>query len=79
MLYFVSVSGVSAGSMLDDYENFIVEAEDEENLAAAIAADRLDGGTDAQELGGSVWRVRELGEEFDYNINLEYICKGKRL
>lgn len=79
MLYFVSVSGVSAGSMLDDYENFIVEAENEENLAAAIAADRLDGGTDAQELDGSVWRVRELGEEFDYNVNLEYICKGKRL
>lgn len=43
------------------------------------AADRLDGGTDAQELGDSVWRVRELGEEFDYNVNLEYICKGKRL
>lgn len=79
MLYFVSVSGVSAGSMLDDYENFIVEAEDEENLAAAIAANRLDDGTDAQELDGSVWRVRELGEEFDYNVNLKYICKGKRL
>lgn len=79
MLYFVSVSGISAGSMLDDYENFIVEAEDEEDLAAAIAADRLDGGTDAQELVGSVWRVRELGEEFDYNVGLEYICKGKRL
>ena len=79
MLYFVSVSGISAGSMLDDYENFIVEAENEENLAAAIAADRFDGGTDAQELDGSVWRVRELGEEFDYNVNLEYICKGKRL
>ena len=79
MLYFVSVSGVSAGSMLDDYENFIVEAEDEENLAAAIAADRLDDGTDAKELDGSVWRVRELGEEFDYNVDLKYICKGKRL
>lgn len=79
MLYFVSVSGISAGSMLDDYENFIVEAEDEENLAAAIAADRLDGGTDAKELDGSTWRVRELGEEFDYNVNLEYICKGERL
>ncbi len=30
-------------------------------------------------LDGSVWRVRELGEEFDYNVNLEYVCKGKRL
>ena len=79
MLYFVSVSGVSAGSMLDDYENFIVEAEDEENLAAAIVAARLDDGTDAKELDGSVWRVRELGKEFDYNVDLEYICKGKRL
>ena len=76
---YIDCEGTGAGSMLDDYENFIVEAEDEENLAAAIAADRLDDGTDAKELDGSVWRVRKLGEEFDYNVNLEYICKGERL
>lgn len=35
MLYLVSASGVSACSFLDDYENFIVEAENEDNLAAA--------------------------------------------
>lgn len=81
MLYLVSVSGVSAGSLLDDYDNFIVEAENEQNLAAAILADRMEG-TDANELNelkDSVWRVRELGEEFDYNVNFEYVCKGKRL
>lgn len=78
MLYLVSVSGVSAGSFLDDYENFIVEAENEENLAAAIVAERLDD-LGAAELNGSVWRVRELGEEFDYNVNLDYVCKGERL
>lgn len=78
MLYFVSVSGISAGSSLDDYENFIVEAENEDNLAAAIVADRMDD-LDAKELNNSVWRVRELGEEFDYNVNLDYVCKGERL
>ena len=78
MLYLVSVSGISAGESFDDYENFIVEAENEDNLAAAIVADRMDD-LGAAELNGSVWRVRELGEEFDYNVNLECVCKGERL
>lgn len=78
MLYLVSVSGIGAGKQLDDYEDFIVEAENEENLAAAIVANRLDG-MEPNELDGSVWRVRELGEKFDYNVNLEYVCKGERL
>lgn len=56
MLYFVSVSGIDAGYPLDDYEDFIVEAENEENLAAAIVANRLDG-MESNELDGSVWRV----------------------
>lgn len=77
MLYLVSVSGISAGEQLDDYEDFIVEADSEENLAAAIVANR--NGMERNELDGSVWRVRELGEEFDYNVNLEYVCKGERL
>lgn len=77
MLYLVSVSGISAGEQLDDDEDFIVEAENEENLAAAIVANR--NGMEISELDGSVWRVRELGEEFDYNVNLEYVCKGERL
>lgn len=79
MLYFVSVNGVDADYPLDDYDNFIVEADSEQNLAAAIVAVRMDCGEDSKELDGSVWRVRELGEEFDYNVNLEYVCKGKRL
>lgn len=58
--------------------HFIVEADNEENLAAAIVANRLDG-MESNELDGSVWRVRELGEEFDYNVNLEYVCNGERL
>lgn len=78
MLYLVSVSGIGAGEQLDDYEDFIVEAKNEENLAAAIVANRLEG-MESNELDGSVWRVRELGEEFDYNVNLEYVCKGERL
>ena len=80
MLYFVSVSGISAGESLDDYENFIVEAENEENLAAAIVANRSeDNDITLYDLNKSVWLVRELGEEFDYNVNLEYVCKGERL
>lgn len=80
MLYFVSVSGIDAGYPLDDYENFIVEAENEENRAAAIVADRLnDNDIDVKDLDKSVWRVRKLGEEFDYNVNLEYTCNGERL
>lgn len=80
MLYFVSVSGISAGDSLDDYENFIIEADSEENLAAAIVANRLDDNDiDAKDLDKSIWCVRELGEEFSYNINLEYVCKGERL
>lgn len=78
MLYFVSISGIDAGYPLDDYENFIVEAANEDNLAAAIVADRIDD-LGAAELNGSVWRVRELGDEFDYNVNLDYVCKGERL
>lgn len=78
MLYFVSVSGISAGESLDDYENFIVEADSEENLATAIVADRLDG-MESGELDGSVWRVRELGDEFELGIKLNFTCKGERL
>lgn len=78
MLYLVSVSDISAGEQLDDYEDFIVEAENEENLAAAIVANRLDS-MESSELDGSAWHVRELGEEFDYNVNFEYVCKGERL
>lgn len=79
MLYFVSVNGIDADYPLDDYDNFIVEADSEENLAAAIVADRMDCGEDPKELDSSVWCVRKLGEEFNYNVNLEYVCKGERL
>lgn len=78
MLYFVSVSGVDAGVSLDDYENFIVSAQDEKDLARAIVADRMDG-METNELDGAVWRVRELGDEFKYETELEFTSKGKRL
>lgn len=64
MLYLVSVNGVSAGDTLDDIEDFIVEAEDENSLAGAIA-DYRDGDY-ATELNKSVWHVRELSDEFEY-------------
>lgn len=80
MLYFVSANGIDADYPLDDYDNFIVEADSEQNLAAAIVADRLsDNDIDVKDLDKSIWRVRELGEEFGYNVNLEYVCKGERL
>lgn len=58
MLYFVSVNGIDADYPLDDYDNFIVEADSEQNLAAAIVAARMDCGEDSKELDNSVWRVR---------------------
>ena len=68
MLYLVSVSGVSAGDMLDDTEDFIVEAKDENSLASAIANYR--DGDYATEFNEAVWRVRELGDEFEYCTTL---------
>lgn len=64
MLYLVSVNGVSAGDMLDETEDFIVEAKDENSLASAIANYR--DGDYAIEFNEAVWRVRELGDEFEY-------------
>lgn len=73
MLYLVSVSGISAGDQLDDTEDFIIEAEDENSLAGAIA-DYRDGDY-AIEFNDAVWRVRELGDEFEYHTTLT----GQRL
>lgn len=73
MLYLVSVSGISAGDQLDDTEDFIVEAKDENSLADAIA-DYRDGDY-ATEFNDAVWRVRELGDEFEYHTTLT----GQRL
>lgn len=68
MLYLVSVSGISAGDELDETEDFIVEAKDENSLASAIA-DYRDGDY-ATELNDAVWRVRELSDEFEYCTTL---------
>ena len=73
MLYLVSVSGISACDQLDDTEDFIVEAKDENSLASAIA-DYRDGDY-ATEFNDAVWRVRELGDEFEYHTTLT----GQRL
>lgn len=73
MLYLVSVSGISASDQLDDTEDFIVEAKDENSLASAIA-DYRDGDY-ATEFNDAVWRVRELGDEFEYHTTLT----GQRL
>ena len=73
MLYLVSVSGISAGDQLDETEDFIVEAKDENSLAGAIA-DYRDGDY-ATEFNDAVWRVRELSDEFEYHTTLT----GQRL
>lgn len=73
MLYLVSVSGVSDGEMLDDSEDFIVKAKDLDDLAQAIAENR--DGMLSYELNGAVWRVRELGNEFEYCTKI----RGNRL
>ena len=73
MLYLVSVSGVSDGKMLDDSEDFIVKANDPSELAQAIAENR--DGMLPYEFNDAVWRVRELGDEFEYCT----MVSGKRL
>lgn len=73
MLYLVSVDGISAGIQLGDPDDFVVEAKDENSLASAIANYR--DADYAAEFNDAVWRVRELGAEFEYHTTFA----GQRL
>lgn len=80
MLYLVSESGTRKDWELSDYYDFIVEAKDEKDLARAIATNRLTmDGTEIDDIDGCTYFVRELGEEFKFEVNLGYVYSGKRL
>ena len=80
MLYLVTENHTNGIYDLDSYYDFIVEAKDEKDLARAIATNRLAvDGTEIEDIDGYTFSVRELGEEFNYRVNLGYVYGGKRL
>lgn len=80
MLYLVSESCTNENCELDNYYDFIVKAKDEKDLARAIATNRLTmDGTEIDDIDGCTYFVRELGEEFQFEVNFEYVYSGKRL
>lgn len=80
MLYLVSESCTNENCELDNFYDFIVKAKDEKDLAQAIATNRLAvDGTKIDDIDGCTYFVRELGEEFQFEVNFEYVYSGKRL
>ena len=80
MLYLVSVSGVDDGTEFYNDNVFIIRANSEQDLASAIINYGIEhDDLSLADLDKSVWRVRELGEEFDYEISLDFSTAGKRL
>lgn len=82
MLYLVSVSGIDEGT--DFYSNddnmFVVRADNEQALASAIINYSIEhDDLTLADLNESVWRIRELGDEFDYQIAFDFATAGKRL
>lgn len=82
MLYFVSVSGIDEGT--DFYSNddnmFVVRADNEQALASAIINYSIEhDDLTLADLNESVWRIRELGDEFDYQIAFDFATAGKRI
>lgn len=82
MLYLVSVSGIDEGT--DFYSNddnmFVVRADNEQTLASAIINYGIEhDDLTLADLNESVWRIRELGDEFDYQIAFDFATAGKRI
>lgn len=77
MLYLVSESCINERCELDNDYDFIVKAKDEKDLARAIAKNRLTmDGTEIDDIiNGCTYFVRELGEEFQFEVSYN----GKRL
>ena len=77
MLYLVSESCTNEHCELDNDYDFIVKAKDEKDLARAIAKNRLtmDGIEIDDIINGCTYFVRELGEEFQFEVSYS----GKRL
>ena len=82
MLYLVSHDGVDTDNafICDDDNCFIVSASDDDELASIIASMAIESGWyDTDDINGSEWEVRALGDGFNFEIAAKYIFNGKRL
>lgn len=89
MLYFVSDSRIDKDVRLGEYEDdtyFVVNADNDQELINAIAT-AIENKCDEDDYGemtlddydGSVWQVRELGENFEVELEVSRKIGGKRL
>lgn len=89
MLYLVSDSRIDKNVRLCKYEDdicFVVNADNDQELINAIATaierkcDEDDyGETTLDDYDGSTWQVRELGENFEVELEISRKIGGKRL
>ena len=87
MLYLVSDSNMDNGFVCsyDDDNCFVVRADNDNELINAIA-EVLENKCDEDDYGemtlddydGSVWQVRELGEDFEVELEISRKIGGKR-
>lgn len=83
MLYLVSDNTIDTVNkfICDDNNYFIVEADNDKELATAIANIVIDYDwySDATELDTTCWNIRELGDSFEFQIFSPKMLDGKRL
>lgn len=81
MLYLVSHDGVDIDNafICDDDNCFIVSVSDDDELASTIANMAVESGCyEPDDVDGSEWEVRELGDGFNFEIAAKHIFSGKR-
>ncbi len=87
MLYLIADDSFNRNVTSFDSEDgcFVVRANNDEELTDAIASfvdsnycDKYDYDNTLEDYDGSVWTVRELGEEFKIELNIERKVSGKR-
>lgn len=87
MLYLITDDSFNGDITHFDSEDgcFVVRANNDEELANAIAyfvdsnyCDKYNYGNTLEDYNGSAWTVRELGEEFKIELNIERKISGKR-
>lgn len=87
MLYLIADDSFNGDITHFDSEDgcFVVRANNDEELTNAIVSfieshycDNYDYDTALEDYDGSAWVVRELGEEFKIELNIERKISGKR-
>lgn len=83
MLYLVCHDAIDTVNefICDDNNYFIVEADNDKELATAIANVVIDCDwySDGAEVDTTCWNVRELGDNFEFQIFSPKMFDGKRL